>query len=52
MVTSGAHIEEEEREAAPKADKEGPEEGDVPAPPTDCPAQFGNTDVFVSVITP
>ena len=23
-----------------------------PAPPTVCPAQFGNTDIFVSVITP
>src|SRR5262249_39121397 len=23
-----------------------------PAPPLDCPAQFGNTDVFVSKITP
>ncbi len=23
-----------------------------PAPPTDCPPQFGNTDAFVSVITP
>ena len=45
-------IEEEEREADRKAGKDAPEEGDVPAPPTDCPAQFGNTDVFVSVITP
>ncbi|MDQ1682191.1 MAG: hypothetical protein QOH99_732, partial [Frankiaceae bacterium] len=26
--------------------------GDKPAPPLDCPAQYGNTDVYVSVITP
>ena len=25
---------------------------DKPAPPTDCDAQFGNTDVYVSKITP
>ncbi|MBK9158878.1 MAG: sialidase family protein [Propionibacteriaceae bacterium] len=30
----------------------GPEVGDKPAPPTDCAAQFGNTDVVVSVIHP
>jgi hypothetical protein len=52
LVSSGAVIEQEEREAARKGDKGAPEDGDVPAPPTDCPAQFGNTDAFVSVITP
>lgn len=52
LLTSGAKIEDEAREAAPRAGKDGPAEGDKPAPPTDCPAQFGNTDVFVSVITP
>jgi hypothetical protein len=52
LVSSGAVIEQEEREAARKGDKEAPEDGDVPAPPTDCPAQFGNTDAFVSVIAP
>ncbi len=26
--------------------------GTKPAPPLDCPSQFGNTDAFVSVITP
>jgi hypothetical protein len=36
----------------PKAGKDGPADGDKPAPPTDCPEQFGNTDVFVSAITP
>ena len=35
-----------------KAGKDGPEDGETPAPPIDCPSQFGNTDVFVSVITP
>ncbi|MDP9240644.1 MAG: glycoside hydrolase [Actinomycetota bacterium] len=52
LVTSGAVIEQEEREAAREKGKAGPEDGDKPAPPTDCPAQFGNTDAFVSVITP
>jgi hypothetical protein len=52
LVSSGAKIENEEREADRKAGKDGPEDGDKPAPPTDCPAQFGNTDAFVSVITP
>ena len=52
LVTSGAAIEQEERTADRKAGKDAPEDGDVPAPPTDCPAQFGNTDAFVSVITP
>lgn len=28
------------------------EPGTKPAPPVDCPSQFGNTDVFVSVVTP
>jgi hypothetical protein len=52
LVSSGAHIEDEEREADRKAGKDAPEDGDKPAPPTDCPAQFGNTDAFVSVVTP
>jgi hypothetical protein len=52
LIESGAVIEQEEREAEHRADKEGPEDGDKPAPPTDCPPQFGNTDVFVSAITP
>jgi hypothetical protein len=52
LITSGATIEGEEREADRKTGKDGPEDGDKPAPPTDCPAQFGNTDAFVSVITP
>jgi len=52
LVSSGAAIEEEEHGAEPKAGQEAPEDGDVPAPPTDCPAQFGNTDVFVSNLTP
>ncbi|MGI8756592.1 MAG: sialidase family protein [Acidimicrobiales bacterium] len=52
LVTSGAQIEDEEGEGAPKAGKDGPADGDKPAPPTDCPAQYGNTDVVVSVITP
>ena len=28
------------------------EPGEKPAPPADCPAQFGNSDPFVSIITP
>lgn len=51
LVSSGAVVEQEEREADSKAGKDGPEDGDKPAPPTDCPEQFGNTDEFVSVIT-
>ena len=51
-MSSGAEIEGEEREADRKAGKDAPEDGDKPAPPTDCPAQFGNTDAFVSVVTP
>ncbi len=52
LVSSGATIEQEEREAGRLGKKAAPEDGDVPAPPTDCPAQFGNTDAFVSVLTP
>ncbi|HEX2893478.1 MAG TPA: sialidase family protein [Marmoricola sp.] len=54
LVSSGAKIEQEEREAQPKAGKDGPADGDKPAPPSDCAdyPQFGNTDVFVSAITP
>jgi len=47
-----AQPDEEDSAATPKAHKEGPAEGDKPAPPLDCPAQFGNTDAYVSVITP
>ena len=47
LVDSGAVITEDER----AADRAGPAQGDKPAPPTDCPPQFGNTDAFVSVIT-
>lgn len=49
LVDNGLVVEQEEREA--DAAKDGPEDGDKPAPPTDCPAQFGNTDLFVSVVT-
>ena len=28
------------------------EPGDKPAPPVDCPASFGNSDAYVSVVTP
>ncbi len=52
LVSSGAKVEGEERGTDSKAVKDGPEDGDKPAPPTDCPPQFGNTDPFVSVITP
>lgn len=36
----------DEREA--DSSKTGPADGDKPAPPTDCPDQFGNTDTYVS----
>ena len=52
LVSSGARIEDEERGTGPRAGKDGPADGDKPAPPTDCPPQFGNTDVFVSTVTP
>ena len=52
LVSSGAVIEQEEKGADAQAAPAGPEDGDKPAPPTDCPPQFGNTDAFVSVITP
>ncbi|MEP6696494.1 MAG: hypothetical protein ABJA34_06390, partial [Pseudonocardiales bacterium] len=51
LVDNGLVVEGEEREPDKQAGKAGPEDGDKPAPPTDCPAQFGNTDAFVSVIT-
>ena len=52
LVDTGAIIEEEEREADRQDGKEAPEDGETPAPPTDCESsQFGNTDVFVSVVT-
>ena len=51
LVDTGAIIEQEEREADRQAGKQAPEVGERPAPPVDCPSQFGNTDVFVSVIT-
>ena len=52
LVGSGAAVEQEERTADRKAGADAPADGTVPAPPTDCPAQFGNTDAFVSVIAP
>ncbi|MFL6158856.1 MAG: sialidase family protein, partial [Marmoricola sp.] len=52
LVSSGAAIEEEEHGAEPKISHDGPEDGDAPAPPTDCPAQFGNTDAYVSNVAP
>ena len=52
LVASGALVEQEELGAAREPGKTAPEDGVKPAPPIDCPAPFGNTDVFVSVITP
>jgi hypothetical protein len=51
LVASGAVIEDEER-GAERSKKDADADSDVPAPPTDCPPQFGNSDVFVSNITP
>ena len=50
LVDTGAIIEQEEREADRQDGKDAPEVGETPAPPVDCPSQFGNTDVFVSAI--
>jgi hypothetical protein len=50
LVASGAIIEDEEREPGHKAEPD--QDGGVPEPPNDCPPQFGNTDAFVSVVTP
>lgn len=52
LVESGAVIAGDERAVDRLNGKRGPADGDKPAPPTDCPAQFGNTDPYVSVITP
>jgi hypothetical protein len=52
LVSSNAAIDEEEHGATRETGKETPEDGDKPAPPTDCLAQFGNTDVFVSNVAP
>jgi hypothetical protein len=49
LVSSGAEVEGEERE---DAGTDAGADGDKPAPGTDCPANFGDTDGFVSVITP
>ena len=49
LVSSGAIIEEEERE---DAGTDAGADGDKPAPGVDCPDAFGDTDGFVSVITP
>ena len=50
LVASGAVVEEEERGAEREVGNAEPEEGEAPAPPIDCPDQFGNTDVYVSVV--
>ena len=52
LIKSGAVIAQEERDAGAKAAPSAPAVVTKPAPPTVCPAQFGNTDAFVSVITP
>lgn len=53
LVSSGAAIEGEEREGSGKdAGTDDGADGDKPAPETDCPDGFGDTDGFVSVITP
>lgn len=50
LVTSGALIEEDEASVVEK--KPATEPGDEPAPQAECPDQFGNSDAFVSVVTP
>ena len=42
----------EDGAVGPTTSKTGPADGDKPAPGVDCPSQFGNTDAYVSVITP
>ncbi|MEP7055392.1 MAG: sialidase family protein [Actinomycetota bacterium] len=53
LVDNGLVVQEdEERDLGPKNDKSAPDPSVKPAPPVDCLAQFGNTDIYVSVITP
>jgi hypothetical protein len=48
-ATGTAH---EDEETGPDSDPSAPGDPVKPAPPVDCASQFGNTDAFVSVITP
>jgi hypothetical protein len=52
LVDTGAVIAEDERAVDKNGGKRAEAAGTLPAPPLVCPAQFGNTDAFVSVITP
>ena len=47
LVDSGAVVVEEER----SVDRQAGTVGTKPAPPVVCPAQFGNTDAYVSVVS-
>jgi hypothetical protein len=49
-----AGLTEKNDEDIAEARRQGPAAADPtkPAPPTDCASQFGNTDAFVSVVTP
>jgi hypothetical protein len=49
---SPMRADEDAMEHGKPADSTGDEPVAKPAPQTDCPPQFGNTDVFVSTITP
>jgi hypothetical protein len=50
-LAAAGTAEPEERERR-TAGKDAATAGTKPAPPADCPGQFGNSDAYVSVITP
>jgi len=53
LVDNGLVIEEDEDDAAAPHGKHDPEDPSVkPAPPLECPQQFGNTDIYVARFTP
>jgi len=55
LVDNGLAVEEDEVEGASPHGNGHPEQDDPsvkPAPPVDCPAQFGNTDIYVAHFTP
>ena len=50
LLDTGAIIQQEDRAADRLVGREAPDVVEKPAPPADCLPQFGNTDLFVSVI--
>ncbi len=53
LVDNGLVIEEDEADGATPHGKDDPQDPSVkPAPPLECPTQFGNTDIYVARFTP